>query len=238
MSEFCQDAPIPGDIQKSHVFLCILFSRGGKPWKTNREKDHINNEMFFSPFASLINREKLCVNREKLAPEIHHIFSLLVFHRLRPLDFFLFCPVLPALPQSIFFPQILSFWDLRSTLSSREKATSRGWVLGTVLDGVAPQEKKETDTKLLLTKNYSEIIIFEKLRISRVISWKSLSFLEILRVQIPPKITKNNSQGIIFAIISCQRVRAGKKQYPPAQKPKASCNLGLYSHSCEYRKIF
>ena len=29
-----------------------------KPWKTNREKDHINNEMFFSPFASLINREK------------------------------------------------------------------------------------------------------------------------------------------------------------------------------------
>ena len=36
-----------------------------------------------------------------------------------------------------------SFWDLRCTPSSREKATSRGWVLGTVLDGVAPQEKKE-----------------------------------------------------------------------------------------------
>ena len=62
------------------------------------------------------------------------------------------------------------------------------------------------DTKLLLTKNYFEIIIFEKLRISRVISGKSLSFLETLRVQIPSKITKNNSQGIIFAIISCQRV--------------------------------
>ena len=63
-----------------------------------------------------------------------------------------------------------------------------------------------SDTKLLLTKNYFEIIIFEKLRISRVISGKSLSFLEILRVQNPSKITKNNSQGIIFAIISCQRV--------------------------------
>ena len=53
------------------------------------------------------------------------------------------CPVHPALPQAIFFPKILSFWDLGSTLSSREKAASRGWVLGTVLDGVAPQEKKE-----------------------------------------------------------------------------------------------
>ena len=34
-------------------------------------------------------------------------------------------------------------WDLRSTLSSRGKVTSRAWVLGTVLDGVTPQEKKE-----------------------------------------------------------------------------------------------
>ena len=33
-----------------------------------------------------------------------------------------------------------------------------------------------SDTKLLLTKNYFEIIIFENLRISRVISGKSLSF--------------------------------------------------------------
>ena len=63
-----------------------------------------------------------------------------------------------------------------------------------------------SDTKLLLTKNYFEIIIFEKLRISRVISGKSLSFLEILRAQIPSKITKNNSQRIIFVIILCQRV--------------------------------
>ena len=63
-----------------------------------------------------------------------------------------------------------------------------------------------SDTKLLLTKNYFEIIIFEKLRVSRVISGKSLSFSEILRGQIPSKITKNNSQGIICVIISCQRV--------------------------------
>ena len=48
---------------------------------------------------------------------------------------------------------------------------------------------------------------FEKLRISRVISGKeSLSFPEILRVQFPSKITKNNSRGIVFVIISCQRV--------------------------------
>ena len=63
-----------------------------------------------------------------------------------------------------------------------------------------------SDTKILLTKNYFEISIFEKLRISHVISGKSLSFPEILRVQIPSKITKNNSRGIIFVIISCQRV--------------------------------
>ena len=63
-----------------------------------------------------------------------------------------------------------------------------------------------SDTKLLLTKTYFEIIIFEKLRISRVISGKGLSFLEIFRVQIPSKLRKINSQGIIFAIISCQRV--------------------------------
>ena len=43
----------------------------------------------------------------------------------------------------MFFRKILSFWDLRSALSRRAKATCRGWVLGTVLDGVAPQEKKE-----------------------------------------------------------------------------------------------
>ena len=63
-----------------------------------------------------------------------------------------------------------------------------------------------SDTKLLLTKNYSKIIIFGKLRISRVIPWKCLYFLDISRGQNASKITKNNSQGIIFVIISCQRV--------------------------------
>ena len=63
-----------------------------------------------------------------------------------------------------------------------------------------------SDTKLLLTKNYFQIIIFQKLRISRVIPRKGRYFPEILRVQTPSKITKNNSQGIIFVIISCQRV--------------------------------
>ena len=49
----------------------------------------------------------------------------------------------PPFPGHVSSPKSPSFWDLRSTLSRREKATCRGWVLGTVLDGVAPQEKKE-----------------------------------------------------------------------------------------------
>ena len=58
------------------------------------------------------------------------------------ISFFLFYPVHPTLLQAIFFPQILSFWT-STTLSSREKANSRGWLLGTVLDGVAPQKKRK-----------------------------------------------------------------------------------------------
>ena len=57
--------------------------------------------------------------------------------------FSFFFPFRTTLPQAIFFPQIPSFWGLRSTLSRREMATCRGCVLGTVLHGVAPQEKKE-----------------------------------------------------------------------------------------------
>ena len=45
--------------------------------------------MFFSPFASLINREKICANREKIGTQKATIFSPLVFHRFRPHDF---CP--------------------------------------------------------------------------------------------------------------------------------------------------
>ena len=61
-------------------------------------------------------------------------------------------------------------------------------------------------TKLVLTKNYFKINIFEKLRISRVIPWTSRSFPKNFGVQNRLTITKNNSQGIIFAILSCQRV--------------------------------
>ena len=69
-------------------------------------------------------------------------FSTHLFLRIL-LSFFFFFPCPPHPSPGNFFPQILSFWDLRSTLSSREKATSRGWVLGTVLDGVAPKAKKD-----------------------------------------------------------------------------------------------
>ena len=62
-----------------------------------------------------------------------------------------------------------------------------------------------SDRKLLLAKDYSEINIFGKLRISRVIPGECLYFLDILRANNFSKIPKNNSQGVIFLIISCQR---------------------------------
>ena len=55
-------------------------------------------------------------------------------------------------------------------------------------------------------KKHSEIDIFVKLRISRVVPWRGLYCLEISRVQHASKITKNNFQWLIFVIISCQRV--------------------------------
>ena len=60
--------------------------------------------------------------------------------------------------------------------------------------------------KINTHESYSEIVIFEKLRISYPIPWKSPPFPEILKVRTPSKITKNNSQGIIFVIILGQRV--------------------------------
>ena len=41
---------------------------------------------FFSPFAFPLNREKLCINREKIGTKKATIFLPLVFHRLRLLD--------------------------------------------------------------------------------------------------------------------------------------------------------
>ena len=50
------------------------------------------------------------------------------------------------------------------------------------------------------------MFIFGELQISRVILSKRLSFLDISRAQHDTKIPKNNSQGIIFVRILCQRV--------------------------------
>ena len=47
-----------------------------------------------------------------------------------------------------------------------------------------------SDTKLLLTKNYFEIIIFEKLRISYVIPWKSPSFRRFRGCKTPQELRK------------------------------------------------
>ena len=56
-------------------------------------------------------------------------------------------------------------------------------------------------------QNYSEINVFEKLRIWYVMSLKKSLFPVDFEGAKPPEIiTKNNSQGIIFVIISCQRV--------------------------------
>ena len=80
--------------------------------------------------------EKLCTKKvcvDFLAPKYTHLFLRILFS--------FFCPVHPTPPQATFFPRILSCWDLRSTLSSIEKATSRGSVVGTVLDEVAPRKK-------------------------------------------------------------------------------------------------
>ena len=63
-----------------------------------------------------------------------------------------------------------------------------------------------SDTKLLLMKKKLNKYFWKITNFTRNFSGKSLSFPEIVRVQIPAKITKNNSRGIIFVIISCQRV--------------------------------
>ena len=59
-----------------HVSELSLFSRegGNREKRTVKKKESITRS-FFSPFMSLINREKLCVNREKSAPKIHHFFT-------------------------------------------------------------------------------------------------------------------------------------------------------------------
>ena len=51
------------------------------------------------------------------------------------------CPIHSTLPQAIFFPEISFFWELKSTLSSREIAHLHGLGFG---DRVAPQEKRKS----------------------------------------------------------------------------------------------
>ena len=60
----------------------------------------------------------------------------------------------PPFPKQFSSPKLPSCWDLRSTLSSysRETATRRGWVMGTVLDWVAPQEKKKGKSFFFLVR--------------------------------------------------------------------------------------
>ena len=72
---------------------------------------------------------------------MHLVCTLLSIPTFCCAPFFLFFSLsTPPFPSQVSFLKFPSFRVLRSTLSSREKATWRGWVLGTVLDGVAPQE--------------------------------------------------------------------------------------------------
>ena len=66
-----------------------------------------------------------------------------------------------------------------------------------------------SDTKLLLMKNYSEIIIFKNYDFI-CNSLKKSFFPGNFEGANPLKNTKNNSQGIIFVIVSCQRVHFEK----------------------------
>ena len=63
-----------------------------------------------------------------------------------------------------------------------------------------------SDTKLLLTKNYSERIILRKITNLTRNSLKMSFFPGHSESTNPSEITKNNSQGILFVTISCQRV--------------------------------
>ena len=65
-------------------FAEFTLTREGVDREKLTVKKIINNEIFFSPFMSLINHEKLCVNREKDRHQKSTVFSPLVFHRLRP----------------------------------------------------------------------------------------------------------------------------------------------------------
>ena len=78
-----------------------------------------------------------------------------------------------------------------------------------------------------LRKMFLKLYYLQKLRISRVIPQKSRPFPEILRAQNPSKIAKNNSQGIIFVIILCQRASLMRLMppMPSSQSMRPSASL-------------
>ena len=70
-----------------------------------------------------------------IPPAYSHLFLRILFS-------FFFCPVHPTLPQEIFFPKILSFWDLSSTLPV-EKSQPPGLGFGDGSGRGRPTGKKE-----------------------------------------------------------------------------------------------
>ena len=97
---------------------------------------------------------------------------------------------------------------------------------GGVTEGNALWHKTIATYEKIFWNNY---FISKNLRIWRVIPLNCLYFLDIPRAQNPSKITKNNSQRIIFAIISCQRV---------SHQLKTQClwaNLHPYASHCSLR---
>ena len=63
-----------------------------------------------------------------------------------------------------------------------------------------------SDTSFLPSKSYIYVCYKAKIYEFRAQCLENISFLEILKMQNPSKTTKNHSQGITSAIISCQRV--------------------------------
>ena len=75
-----------------------------------------------------------------------------------------------------------------------------------------PRSAEASDTRVLLTKNYSEIILFVKItNFTRNSLKKSLFPQEDFESAQRLKTTKNDYQGIIFVVISCQKVKVSGK---------------------------
>ena len=148
-------------------------------------------ELSFCNFPDLASCE---VQRHRAEDRIAFLSPLLAVRPLQNLQ--LFTPDGPINPPKIKESQPLN------TSKSLKKTLWKPFLSETLSEADFPLRGSWS---CWLTKNYSDAFIFEKLRVSRVIPWKSLSFQEILRVQ---QSSKNYSQGIIFVIISFQRLMA------------------------------